>query len=87
VSGLLAGGDARIAQKVGEEAAEVVVAALAEGSERLVAEVADLWFHTLVLLGARGLSARHVFAELGRRHRPPAGLPIRDSVVTPPAEE
>ena len=78
VSGLLAGGDARIAQKVGEEAAEVVVAALAEGSERLVAEVADLWFHTLVLLGARGLSARHVFAELGRRHRPAAGLPSRD---------
>ena len=70
VSGLLAAGDARIAQKVGEEAAEVVVAALAEGSERLVAEVADLWFHTLVLLGARGLSARRVFAELDRRHRP-----------------
>jgi phosphoribosyl-ATP pyrophosphohydrolase/phosphoribosyl-AMP cyclohydrolase len=70
VSRLLAGGDARIAQKVGEEAAEVVVAALAEGSERLVAEVADLWFHTLVLLGARGLSARHILAELHRRHRP-----------------
>jgi phosphoribosyl-ATP pyrophosphohydrolase/phosphoribosyl-AMP cyclohydrolase len=70
VSGLLAGGDARIAQKVGEEAAEVVVAALAQGSERLVAEVADLWFHTLVLMGARGLSARHVFAELHRRHAP-----------------
>jgi phosphoribosyl-ATP pyrophosphohydrolase/phosphoribosyl-AMP cyclohydrolase len=70
VSRLLAGGDARIAQKVGEEAAEVMVAALAEGSERLVAEVADLWFHTLVLLGARGLSARHVLAELRRRHRP-----------------
>ena len=69
VSGLLAGGDPRIAQKVGEEAAEVMVAALSEGSERLVAEVADLWFHTLVLLGARGLSARHVLAELDRRHR------------------
>ena len=70
VSRLLTGGDARIAQKVGEEASEVVVAALAEDSDRLVAEVADLWFHTLVLLGARGLSARHVFAELHRRHRP-----------------
>jgi phosphoribosyl-AMP cyclohydrolase / phosphoribosyl-ATP pyrophosphohydrolase len=70
VSRLLAGGDARIAQKVGEEASEVMVAALAEGSDRLVAEVADLWFHTLVLLGARGLSARHVLAELHRRHRP-----------------
>jgi phosphoribosyl-ATP pyrophosphohydrolase/phosphoribosyl-AMP cyclohydrolase len=78
VSGLLAGGDARLAQKVGEEATEVVVAALAESSERLVAEVADLWFHTLVLMGARGLSARHVFAELGRRHRPADERPARD---------
>jgi phosphoribosyl-ATP pyrophosphohydrolase/phosphoribosyl-AMP cyclohydrolase len=81
VSGLLAGGDPRIAQKVGEEAAEVMVAALAEGSERLVAEVADLWFHTLVLLGARGLSVRHVFAELGRRHRPADVPPSRDAAA------
>lgn len=86
VSGLLAGGDARIAQKVGEEAAEVVVAALAEGSERLVAEVADLWFHTLVLLGARGLSARHVFAELGRRHRQSDRAPAPDGAA-PSREE
>lgn len=87
VSGLLAAGDARIAQKVGEEAAEVMVAALAEGSERLVAEVADLWFHTLVLMGARGLSARHVFAELGRRHRPADGRPSRDGAGSPPRED
>ena len=86
VSRLLAAGDARIAQKVGEEAAEVVVAALAEGSERMVAEVADLWFHTLVLMGARGLSARHVFAELERRHRPAAGRPSRDRGGSPPGE-
>jgi phosphoribosyl-ATP pyrophosphohydrolase/phosphoribosyl-AMP cyclohydrolase len=86
VSGLLAGGDARIAQKVGEEAAEVMVAALAEGSERLVAEVADLWFHTLVLMGARGLSARHVFAELGRRHRPADG-PLSRAGAPPAAPE
>lgn len=70
VSRLLAGGETQIARKVGEEATEVVVAALAEGADRLVAEVADLWFHTLVLLGARGLSAHHVLAELDRRHRP-----------------
>lgn len=87
VSGLLAAGDARIAQRVGEEAAEVMVAALAEGSERLVAEVADLWFHTLVLMGARGLSARHVFAELGRRHRPADGRPSRDGADSPPRED
>lgn len=73
VSRLLTEGDPRIARKVGEEAAEVIVAALAaEGAERLVAEVADLWFHTLVLLGAHGLSGQHVLAELGRRHRPAA---------------
>ena len=83
VSGLLAGGDPRIAQKVGEEAAEVMVAALAEGSERLVAEVADLWFHTLVLMGARGLSARHVFAELRRRHRPAIESPSRAAAAAP----
>ena len=83
VAGLLAGGDARIAQKIGEEATEVVVAALAEGSERLVGEVADLWFHTLVLLGARGLSARHVFAELARRHRPAVPVAGRATASAP----
>jgi phosphoribosyl-ATP pyrophosphohydrolase/phosphoribosyl-AMP cyclohydrolase len=87
VSGLLAAGDARIARKVGEEAAEVMVAALAEGSDRVIAEVADLWFHTLVLLGARGLSARHVLAELGRRHRPADALPSRDAAGAPSPED
>jgi len=86
VSGLLAAGDTRIARKVGEEAAEVIVAALAEGSDRVIAEVADLWFHTLVLLGARGLSARHVLAELGRRHRP-ADAPPRGDAVAPSPED
>jgi phosphoribosyl-ATP pyrophosphohydrolase/phosphoribosyl-AMP cyclohydrolase len=72
VARLLAGGEARLLKKVAEEAAEVVVAAAAETPERLVAEVADLWFHTLVLLGARGLSVRQVLAELARRQGPPA---------------
>jgi phosphoribosyl-ATP pyrophosphohydrolase/phosphoribosyl-AMP cyclohydrolase len=70
VSGLLAKGDPGILKKIGEESAEVVVAAAAETPARLVAEVADLWFHTLVLLGARGIPVRRVFAELARRHRP-----------------
>ena len=52
-----------------EEASEVVTAALGgEGDRRLVEEVADLWFHTMVLLGGRGISLRRVFEELGRRH-------------------
>ena len=76
VTGLLQGGRPAMARKVGEEATEVIVAALAESPARLVSEVADLWFHTLVLLGAHGLSLRHVLAELASRHRPdstPAG--------------
>lgn len=70
VADLLARGEAAIARKIGEEASEVITAALGgEGDRRLVEEMADLWFHTLVLLGARGLSPREVLEELGRRHR------------------
>jgi phosphoribosyl-AMP cyclohydrolase / phosphoribosyl-ATP pyrophosphohydrolase len=69
VGSLLAKGEAAVCRKIGEEAVEVVTAALGgEGDERLVAEMADLWFHTIVLLGARGLTARAVLEELARRH-------------------
>ena len=69
VSGLLAKGEAAICRKVGEESTEVVTAALGgEGNDRLVEEVADLWFHTMVLLGGRGISLRRLFEELARRH-------------------
>jgi phosphoribosyl-AMP cyclohydrolase / phosphoribosyl-ATP pyrophosphohydrolase len=68
VGELLARGEAAICRKVGEEASEVITAALGgEGDRRLVEEVADLWFHTVVLLGARGLSVHAVLAELARR--------------------
>ena len=75
VAGLLAKGEAAVCRKIGEEATEMIVAALGgEGDERLVAETADLWFHTLVLLGARGIRVQDVLQELARRHRPrPAG--------------
>ncbi|MFZ1041192.1 MAG: phosphoribosyl-ATP diphosphatase [Anaerolineales bacterium] len=62
-------GLSRIAQKVGEEGTEVVVAALAQNDQRLIEEVADLTYHTLVLLSARGLSPAQVVAELEKRHR------------------
>ena len=58
-----------IAQKVGEEGTEVVVAALAQEDQRLIEEVADLTYHTLVLLSARGLTPADVVAELEKRHR------------------
>ncbi len=59
----------RAAQKVGEEATEVVVAALAQSDERLVAEMADLVYHSLVLLAANGLSWEDVEVELEKRHK------------------
>ena len=60
----------RAAQKVGEEATEVVVASLVQSEERLVAEMADLIYHSLVLLVAHGLSWEDVEAELEKRHKP-----------------
>lgn len=67
-SSLFAEGLSKIAQKVGEEGTEVVVAALAQDDQRLVEEVADLTYHTLVLLSARGLTPADVSAELRKRH-------------------
>jgi phosphoribosyl-ATP pyrophosphohydrolase/phosphoribosyl-AMP cyclohydrolase len=69
VAALLAKGEAAVCRKVGEEAVEVVTAALGgEGDRRLTEEVADLWFHTIVLLGERDIPLREVFEELARRH-------------------
>jgi phosphoribosyl-ATP pyrophosphohydrolase/phosphoribosyl-AMP cyclohydrolase len=70
---LLVQGLPRVAQKVGEEAVEAVVAALApagpEGDRELVAEAADLLYHLAVLLEARGVPVAAVAAELAARHR------------------
>lgn len=66
---LIASGTGKIAQKVGEEAVEVVVAALEESDERLISELADLFYHSLVLLEQRGLSWPDVEAELARRFK------------------
>jgi phosphoribosyl-ATP pyrophosphohydrolase len=68
-SSLFAAGLPKIAQKVGEEGTEVVVAALAQDDGRLIEEVADLTYHTLVLLSARGITPDQVLAELEKRHR------------------
>ena len=66
---LFAEGLPKIAQKVGEESAEVIVASLAQDNQRLIEEVADLTYHTLVLLSARGLTPADVLAELETRHK------------------
>ena len=64
---MFAAGEDEIVKKVGEEAIEVVLAAKAQGNERLVSELADLLYHALVLLAARGLTLAQVEAELQRR--------------------
>lgn len=67
-AGLLARGARRPAEKVTEEAGELSAAALVGTDEEVVAEAADLLYHALVLLEARGLRLNDVEAELARRH-------------------
>ena len=67
VAKLNARGLSKIAQKLGEEATETVIAALTEDRTALVSEAADLLFHLLVLLGARDVPLTDVLAELDRR--------------------
>jgi len=69
VAKLLDSGTATVARKVGEEGVEAALAGATESDERLVEELADLWFHTYVLLAARGLDPDDVEAELRRRVR------------------
>lgn len=56
-----------ILKKIGEEATETVMAAKDGDSEKVIYEIADLWFHTLVLLAQQGLSPDMVTDELARR--------------------
>lgn len=56
-----------ILKKIGEEATETVIAAKTGDAQQLTHEVADLWFHTLVLLNHKGLGPDAVLAELARR--------------------
>ncbi len=72
VASLYQGGVNKIAQKVGEEATEVVIAAKDAAADAtlkpaLVGEVADLWFHSLVLLNHLNLSAEDILSELQTR--------------------
>jgi phosphoribosyl-AMP cyclohydrolase / phosphoribosyl-ATP pyrophosphohydrolase len=66
---LLDRGAPKIAQKVGEEAVETVIAATAEDAGRLAAESADLLYHLLVLLQSRGVPLDQVWGELERREK------------------
>src|SRR5215472_8179169 len=67
VATLFAKGDEAMVKKIGEEATEAVIAAMDGDKIRLTAEIADLWFHCLVVLVRNGLGPEDVFAELARR--------------------
>lgn len=67
VASLYAKGLDRILEKVGEEAVETVIAGKNGDDAALVSEITDLWFHSMVLLAARGLRPEDVAVELARR--------------------
>ena len=67
VASLFARGDDAVLKKIGEEATEAVIAGKDGDPERITAEVADLWFHCMVLLARHGLGPEDVLAELKRR--------------------
>ncbi len=64
---LLAGGPRKIGKKINEEAAEVTIAALAEGKDAVTRESADLVYHLLVMWAAMGVRPEDVYAELEKR--------------------
>ena len=67
VAALLAKGEDAVLKKIGEEATETVLAGKDGDKMRVVAEVADLWFHCLVLLARHGAGPADVLRELARR--------------------
>ncbi len=67
VASLYAKGLDTILKKIGEEATETVIAAKEGSADKIIYEVADLWFHTLVLLAQQGLQPQQVIDELARR--------------------
>ncbi len=66
---LMEQGEDEMVKKVGEEAIEVILAAKAQGNQRLVEELADLTYHTLVLMAYRNLTPADITSELEKRRR------------------
>ena len=67
VAGLYHKGLDSILKKIGEESAETIIAAKSGDKQQIVHEIADLWFHCLVMLAQQDLDARQVLNELERR--------------------
>lgn len=69
VASLFQKGRDRIVQKIGEEATEVVIAAKNRRKKEIIAEIADLWFHSLIMLASLGIKPEDIFDELERRKK------------------
>jgi phosphoribosyl-ATP pyrophosphohydrolase len=69
VSSLFQKGRDRIAQKIGEEATEVVIAVKNRRKKEIIEETADLWFHSLIMLSSLEITPKDVFDELERRKK------------------
>ena len=67
VSSLFKSGRDKILKKIGEEASEVVIGSKNDKKEEIIYEIADLWFHTLVLLGYHDISPEDIYKELQKR--------------------
>ena len=67
VSSLFSQGRERILKKIGEESAEVIIASMAGHKDQIVYEMADLWFHCMVLMASEGLSHADIMNELEGR--------------------
>lgn len=67
VSTLISKGKDEILKKIGEESIEVIIASKAEEREQIIGELADLWFHCLVLMAEEGISYSDIFQELEKR--------------------
>jgi phosphoribosyl-AMP cyclohydrolase / phosphoribosyl-ATP pyrophosphohydrolase len=77
VSSLMRGGRDRILKKIGEEAGELIISSKNRKKAEIVWEVADLWFHTLVMMGAHGVTPREIYGELEGRFGKPGKIPKR----------
>lgn len=67
VSSLLAKGKDRILKKIGEEAGELIIGSKNENRDEIIYEIADLWFHTLVVIGYHGISIDDIYNEFEKR--------------------
>jgi phosphoribosyl-ATP pyrophosphohydrolase len=70
VSNLFSKGKDKILEKIVEEAGEVIIAAKNDNTARIIEEIADLWFHTLILLSYHDITPEDIYKELIRRKKP-----------------